>query len=226
VLIGDVGAFHGVAGYTVGDSHAQVDSDLPDRRIEQIQGIHRLLTSTAQRQPALACFGLHEWAMVYRQPPGDVRHASYPLRLGSRGTDTVVETHRVSCTHYDAFRFFTPQAGPLNATRPTRVTQPEHEQPGCLHATMDLYKWAYQLSPLVASELVADCFALAREVRTVDMRAAPYDLSSLGLEPIRIETVAGKAEYVAAQRAFAERAAPLRHRLIDVCEVLLQSVAT
>ena len=30
---------------------------------------------------------------------------------------------------------------------------------------MDLYKWAYKLSPLVPSELVADCFELAREIR-------------------------------------------------------------
>lgn len=46
---------------------------------------------------------------------------------------------------------------------------------------MDLYKWAYKLSPLVPSELVADCFALAREIRTLDMRASPYDLADPGV---------------------------------------------
>lgn len=55
----------------------------------------------------------------------------------------------------------------------------------------------------------------------MDMKAAPYDLAELGLDPIRIETAAGKAEYAAAQRAFAERAAPLRERLIAVCDQLL-----
>jgi hypothetical protein len=39
---------------------------------------------------------------------------------------------------------------------------------------------------------------------------------------VRIETADGKVEYVAAQRDFAERAAPpLRQRLVDECERLL-----
>jgi len=63
---------------------------------------------------------------------------------------------------------------------------------------------------------VADCFALARDIRALDMRASPYDLADLGYPPIRIETPAGRAEYTAAQRRFAERAAPLRQRLLDV----------
>ena len=86
---------------------------------------------------------------------------------------------------------------------------------------MDVYKWAYKLAPFTSAELVADCFELAREVRLVDMRAAPYDLSSLGVKPIAIETPAGKAEYLAAQRAFADRAHPLRRALIDVCHRVL-----
>ena len=32
------------------------------------------------------------------------------------------------------------------------------------------------------------------------MRASPYDLTELGYQPVPIETAAGKAEYVAAQR--------------------------
>jgi hypothetical protein len=83
---------------------------------------------------------------------------------------------------------------------------------------MDLYKWAYKLSPLVPSELVADCFELAREIRTLDMRASPYDLADLGYPPVRVETVEGRHEYVQAQRSFAERAAPLRTRLIAECD--------
>jgi hypothetical protein len=53
------------------------------------------------------------------------------------------------------------------------------------------------------------------------MRAAPYDLRDLGLEPVRIETPEGKQEYAAAQRSFADRAAPLRQRLTGECERLL-----
>jgi hypothetical protein len=73
----------------------------------------------------------------------------------------------------------------------------------------------------VCSELVADCFELARDIRVLDMRASPYDLTGLGYEPVRIETSAGKAEYVREQRAFAERGAPLRARLVAECERLL-----
>lgn len=90
---------------------------------------------------------------------------------------------------------------------------------------MDLYKWAYKLLPAVPSALVLACFELARDVRELDMRAAPYDLSALGYQPVRIETVEGKAEYVDAQREFSERAAPLRQRLIDECDRLLSSAS-
>ena len=83
---------------------------------------------------------------------------------------------------------------------------------------VDLYKHAYRLSPLVPSELVADCFELASAIRTVDMRASPYDLTDPWYEPIRIETAEGKAQYVEAQRDFAARAEPLRARLIETCD--------
>ena len=40
---------------------------------------------------------------------GSTRHP-VPLRLGQAGTDAVVEAHPIRCTHFDAFRFFTPDA--------------------------------------------------------------------------------------------------------------------
>jgi hypothetical protein len=132
-----------------------------------------------------------------------------------------VDSHRVQCSHVDAFRFFTPRARPLNTLQPTRDTQVQLEQPGCLHATMDLYKWAYKLAPATPGELVADCFELAVDVRVMDMRASPYDLTDLGHLPVRVETPAGKAEYVDAQRRFTERGAVVRTRLLALCEQLL-----
>lgn len=48
-----------------------------------------------------------------------------------------------------------------------------------------------------------------------------HDLADLGYPPVRIETAAGRAEYARAQAGFAERAAPLRARLVAVCEELL-----
>jgi hypothetical protein len=77
---------------------------------------------------------------------------------------------------------------------------------------------------MIPSDLVADCFELARDIRVLDMRAAPYDLADLGFEPVRIETAEGKAAYVEAQRTFAERGAPLRARLVAECERLLGGV--
>lgn len=185
--------------------------------------LHALLTATAARAPQLGCFGLHEWAMVHRSAEHGTRHA-WPLRLGPEGTDAVVESHRIACSHFDAFRFFTPTARPLNILQPARDDRTAFEQPGCLHAGMDLYKHAFRLTPMVTSDLVADCFELARDIRVLDMRAAPYDLAGLGFEPVRIETAAGKAAYVEAQRGFAERGAPLRARLVAECERLLAVV--
>jgi hypothetical protein len=188
-----------------------------------LEQLHALLTATAGRTPQFGCFGLHEWAMVHRSAEFGTRH-DWPLRLGQAGTDAVVESHRIGCSHFDAFRFFTPSARPLNTLQPGRDDRPAFEQPGCLHAGMDLYKHAFRLSPMVPSELVADCFELAREIRVLDMRAAPYDLAELGFEPVRIETPEGKAAYVEAQRSFAERGAPLRARLVAECERLLAVV--
>jgi hypothetical protein len=197
-------------------SRAHLASQLP-----LVESVRRLLVATAGRTPSLGCFGLHEWAMVHRAPR--TRH-DWPLRLGPRGTDEVVESHRITCSHFDAFRFFTDSARSLNTLQPGRDDRSSYEQPGCLHAGMDLYKHAFRLTPLVASELVADCFELAWDIRELDMRAAPYDFRDLGLEPVPIETAAGKQEYVAAQRAFAERGAPLRRRLIDECDRLVAAV--
>ena len=180
--------------------------------------VRRQLAATAARPAFTGCLGLHEWAMVYRDR--ETRHA-VPLRLGAGGTDAVVEAHQIRCTHFDAFRFFTPPAVARNRLQPTRETQPALEQPGCLHAGMDLYKWAYKLSPATPSELVADCFVLAGEIRELDMRASPYDLRAHGYEPVAIETPEGKAAYVAAQRGFAERGAVLRQRLLEVCDALI-----
>ncbi len=182
--------------------------------------LHALMTATAGRVPQFGCFGLHEWAMVHRAGELGTRH-DWPLRLGQEGTDAVVESHRIACSHFDAFRFFTPTARPLNTLQPGRDDRPDFEQPGCLHAGMDLYKHAFRLTPMVPSDLVADCFELAREIRVLDMRAAPYDLTDLGFEPVRIETPDGKAAYVEAQRGFAERGAALRARLVAECERLL-----
>nr|WP_090032971.1 3-methyladenine DNA glycosylase [Cellulomonas marina] len=187
-------------------------------RGEGVRFVAGLLAATAARPAFTGCFGLHEWAMVYRDG-GRTRHP-LPLRLGPAGTDAVVEGHRVRCSHADAFRFFTPAAVPRNELQPTRERQVALEQPGCLHAGMDVYRWATKLGPAVPGELLLDAFDLAREIRVLDMQASPYDVSGLGLPPVAIETPEGKVEYVRRQRGFAQRSAELRRRLLDVCAAL------
>ncbi len=182
-------------------------------RAALLANVGTILRATADRAPGFGCFGLHEWAMVYRQR--EHRHP-VPLRLGRSGTDAVVEAHDLRCTHFDAFRFFTPEAAPRNRDAPTRERQPELEQPGCLHAGMDLYKWAVKLGPLVPGDLLLDAFELARDIRVLDMRASPYDLTDWGYEAVAIETAEGKAAYVREQRAFAERGQSIRARLSDI----------
>jgi len=159
--------------------------------------------------------------MVYRQTPDEVRHNAWPLRFAATELAHIVETSALCCSHFDAFRFFTSPARPLNKLQPTRTDTAQLEQRGCLHANMDLYKWAFKLAPFTPSELIADCFELARDIREVDMRASPYDLRALGFEPIAIETPTGRADYERHQREFAARGEPLRSRLIALCERLL-----
>lgn len=184
--------------------------------------VDRLIRATLERPGRFGCFGLHEWAMVYRQQPNEVRHQSVPLRLPNEAIDGVVDSHQLACTHFDAYRFFTPEAAPLNTENLTRETQVDREQPGCLHAGMDLYKWAGKLGPVIPGELLLDTFELARAIREVDMQASPYDVSAYRgadgefLTPIAIETAEGKRDYVARQREFTLRGNALRQRILEV----------
>ncbi|WP_370670751.1 3-methyladenine DNA glycosylase [Kribbia dieselivorans] len=184
--------------------------------------VRDLLTAIRSRPAFTGCFGLHEWAMVYRTTPTEIRHSGWPLRLGHAGTDAVVESHQLRCTHFDAFRFFTPGAAPRNAEQPTRERQVDLEQPGCVHAGMDTYKWAFKLAPSVPSELTLDTFAHAMALRTLDMQASPYDLAALGYAPLPIETPEGKTEYVRRQRELADTSNALRERLIEVCRQMVE----
>jgi len=221
-LAGGADEYRGLRGYrATSDGGARVGQDYLTSQHALLRGLANLLRATHRRKANFSCFGLHEWAMVYRTD--EVRHGRYPLRLGMAGTDEVVRDHSIACSHFDAYRFFTPAARDRNVLQPGSADRESFEQPGCLHAGMDLYKHAYRLSPLINAGLVLDCFEHARAIRELDMRAAPYDLTSLGYQPIPIETAAGKAQYVRAQRDFAQRGAVLRERLLEVCAELLRA---
>jgi hypothetical protein len=186
----------------------------PEHRASYLEWAVGYLEAVVVREPSFACLGLHEWAMVYRDPT--VRHPYVPLRLSRAEIDAVVDSQPLRCTHYDAFRFFTPLARPLNRWELARATSTEHDQGGCIHANMDLYRFAYKIAPFCPSELVADAFELARAAREVDMRASPYDLRGYGFAPIAIETRPGREEYVEHQRCLAALAQPIRERILEV----------
>ncbi|MGW9113575.1 3-methyladenine DNA glycosylase [Microbacterium sp. NPDC055683] len=214
VALADAGERAGWRGYRAGEApgSAVVDKEGLEAARPQLHGlVDAILRRTATRPAQFGCFGLHEWAMVYRQ--GAHRHPQ-PLRLSQEGTDAVVDAHELRCTHFDAFRFFTPDAVPRNRRALSREEQVADEQPGCLHAGMDVYKWAIKLGPLVPGDLLLDAFELARDIRLLDMQASPYDLRGHGFDPVAIETPEGKAEYVRRQRVFAERGDALRRAIL------------
>lgn len=225
VALEDASEYGELPFYSVSGRRAELDVEtFLAKRGQTVATAHRLLTASAAATPRFGCFGMHEWAMVYRLQPGETRHPYLRLRFPPEQVAQIVEDVGCRCSHFDAFRFFTEPAKPLNLLQPTREQQAELDQPGCLHVNMDLYKWCGKLSPAAPSSLLFDTFRLARDIRIVDMAASAYDVSEWGHPPIKVETAEGRAEYSALQRGFAERAAPLRARLIDVTATLVNQM--
>jgi hypothetical protein len=186
---------------------------MDEKERQRLQWILELLEATRQHVPNFACHGLHEWAMVYRAE--EIRHAAIaPLRLPQVEIDALVSSRPVTCTHYDAYRFFANQAKPLNRHPLSLDTRHENEQPGCVHANMDLYKWAAKSMPWIGTGLLLETFLLASQLRDLDMRASPYDLSAWNVTPIKIENPEGRREYETEQRRLASLAGDLRTKLI------------
>ncbi len=188
---------------------------------ERFRFSRRLLEQTANRPANYGCYGLHEWAMVYRS--SDIRHRERaPLRLSEADLADFVDSQTLACSHFDAVRFFTPAATPRNRLQPTLLTREDHEQPGCIHANMDLYKWSFKAMPWIGSDLLRATFFLARDLRELDMRASPYDLSEYGYPAIAIETAEGRAEYVKIQQKLANKASRLRVQLLNALDFLIE----
>lgn len=159
----------------------------PDGRRTTMAGALAVLRATAGREPHLLCHGMHEWAMLYYPegalaagvPPPERHQRSLSLRVSQAELNACVEAVPLRCTHFDAFRFFTEPARPLNREGLlSRELQVATEQPGCVHAAMDLFKWTIKALPYVEAALVPDTLRLALKARVLDMRASPYDLSA------------------------------------------------
>ncbi len=63
-------------GYTADEAGVTVSETYLRSRLDTISFVARLLRATAQRPARLNCFGLHEWAMVYRDERRAPRAAS------------------------------------------------------------------------------------------------------------------------------------------------------
>ena len=221
-LRGDVDEFKSWKSVSSTKQGIELDAaKFPIHRVNGLRETLEILEQTASRAPYFGCFGVHEWAMVYRSE--DVRH-EVPLRLVDEEIAAFVESQNVRCSHFDAFRFFTPRARGLNVLNPAHDTRFVDEQPGCIHANMDVYKYATKFYPWTSSDTVVEAFEIARFAREVDMCAAPYDLRAWGFAPIPVETLAGQREYVEFQREITERARPVRARLIGEYRTLLEAL--
>jgi hypothetical protein len=197
-------------------------STMDEKERQRFQWIVELLEATERHVPNYACHGLHEWAMVYRAE--EIRHAAIaPLRLPQAEIDELVSSRPITCTHFDAFRFFANQAKPLNRHPLSLDTRHENEQPGCVHANMDLYKWAAKSMPWIGSEILLETFQLATQLRDLDMRASPYDLSAWNVDPIKIETPDGRKAYETEQRRLAALASDLRKKLIQAIQRVISA---
>lgn len=201
------------------------ETSVLDRCGPRIARARDIIGATLDRPGATGCFGLHEWAMLYGTGPDEIRHGTVPLRVSHERIDDVVRGSQLRCTHFDAFRFFTDEAAPLNQTRLSRKQQVATEQPGCLHAGMDVYSWVASMEAGAPGELLVDALLAAFDAREVDMRSSPYDLSAWGLDPIPVETAEGRAAFVAFQKDWIQRTHVLRRRFLDAADRLHTPVA-
>jgi hypothetical protein len=189
-----------------------------------------ILKNTAEAEPVLHCFGLHEWAMQYMPegapiPPSAKYQGHLPLRVDRQVINETLERKGVSCTHVDALRFFAPAAGPLNhhGAKLERIDQLRMEQPGCMHAQMDLLKICLRLSPFCDAELLQRVLEVSLAARRLDVAASPYDNSSYGITPVPVETSEGRAQYKKEQIAIMLAAAPIRLDLLRAYDIFLQA---
>lgn len=72
---------------------------------------------------------------------------------------------------------------PLNPVQLVRTGQRENDQPGCVHANMDLFKWALRLWPLLPSERMADALELAVSCRMLVRHVSPDPPSRESIVP-------------------------------------------
>lgn len=204
-------------------NYIQLDTAaLTDKRIKHMNWVLALQESIHGKTPNFGCYGLHEWAMLYKSE--EKRHPYLNLRVSHQVLNETVQQNPLRCTHFDAYRFFTDPAIPLNEDTLSREDVLKHEQGGCIHNNMDLYKWSFKFYPWLPSELIWEAFNLALKARIVDMEASPYDVSDYGYAAIKIETQLGMKDYVQQQKSLANEASKIRTAWISAISSILESI--
>ncbi len=75
---------------------------------------------------------LHDLKQTFEGDTAETEHRhALPLRLCDEEIAAFVESQPIRCSHYDAFRFFTPAARSFNLLYPDADSRAEMEQPGC-----------------------------------------------------------------------------------------------
>ena len=144
-------------------------------------------------RPSSAASALHEWAMVYRQPR--TSSATRTGRCGSAAADRPRSSRRqpVRCSHFDAFRFFTPggpaaeraAADPGHAGRPRTAGLPARE-----HGPLQVGVQAVAAGSRRTGRRTASRWP-GRSGRST-CRPARTTSPALGYQPVRIETAGGQ----------------------------------
>ena len=209
---------------------------LNEKSVTRIRNLHTLLALVQRRPPTFSCFGVHEFAMLH----SGARHSHFQknlkLRMTQREIDDVVERAPIRCSHFDATRHFPESALKSCGIKTGPTLRVKNEQAGCIHTNLDLFKFSLRLWPFASSELVADALELAIRARELDMRASPYDLSSISdftelgrdfdLTPVLIETESGRAEFRDSTMVLYRDSLPIRNRLIKVASSVLDCVSS
>lgn len=212
-------------------------SQSSERLKSNVKQYYEIQLNSIMKKPNFYCFGLHEWAMLYSgrltadgkecEPTRLPKHQQLDIRTSQEVIDDLVESNLLKCSHFDAWRFFHVNAQPMNQIPVlSRSSQPQNEQAGCIHATMDLFKYAYSLYPLVSSDLLIKCLQIAIRARIIDMRASPYDVSKYDVcaVPICVETMDGRREYSRLQENLYNDALPCRIELLEIYKHAVESL--
>ena len=193
-----------------------------------------VLEQTLTAEPVLYCYGLHEWAMQYQPPgapipPSSKYQSHVPLRVTQDTLNRAVERVGTRCTHVDALRYFAPAAASLNyhGEQLQRMDQIRLEQPGCVHAHMDLLKIILKLEPFVDATLRQQVLEIAILARKLDIGASPYDVTSTyHVEMIPIETEEGRVLYRQRQLELMKIVQPIRTKVLRAYNAFLSTTFT